>query len=735
MNKFRNIFLILTGLAFIVASCTKDLDTVPLDKDELTSAQVYEKPEAYKQILAKLYAGLAVSGQQGPAGMADISGIDEGFGQYLRGYWYHQELTTDEAVIGWNDQTIKDFHWQTWGPGDVFISAFYYRIFYQVALCNEFIRETTPEKLDSRNVEGQLRTDIETYRAEARFLRALSYYHALDLFGNVPFVTEEDEVGSFFPPQMNRADLFSYIEGELMAIEPLLVAARQNEYGRADKAAAWTLLAKLYLNAKVYTGVEKLNECVTYCQNIINAGYSLETNYEHLFLADNHLATNEVIFSVNFDGRRTQTYGGTTFLVHAPIGEKMVPLDYGVDDGWGGLRTTKAFVYKFYPDATSSLRITPIPPKKLKSTYPVIYVPGSHQGWDPANTATVLASVLSDGNYEGYLWFPANTEFKFTTGPNWDENYGDTGADGILDPGGDNIIAAEEGYYKINVNLNDLTFTFAKTHWGIIGSATAGGWDSDQDMTYDAATGMWTASLELSAGEMKFRANDGWDINLGDTGFDGILEYNGDNIAIAQAGTYSISMKLGVPDYTYVIERGSYDHRAMFFTDGQQLEIVEIGDFTNGWAITKWKNITRTGQNGSDLTHVDTDFPMFRLADVYLMYAEAVLRGATNGSTGDALTYVNLIRTRAFAGESNGNITGGQLTLDFILDERARELYWEGHRRTDLIRFGQFSNGTYVWPWKGKVPDGTQTSSHLDLFPLPSSDVGANPNLQQNSGY
>lgn len=79
----------------------------------------------------------------------------------------------------------------------------------------------------------------------------------------------------------------------------------------------------------------------------------------------------------------------------------------------------------------------------------------------------------------------------------------------------------------------------------------------------------------------------------------------------------------------------------------------------------------------------DTDFPMFRLADVYLMYAEAVLRGGQGGSVTQATDYINILRSRAY-GNSNGNISTAQLTLDFILDERARELYWEGHRRTDL---------------------------------------------------
>jgi len=122
---------------------------------------------------------------------------------------------SDEAVISWNDQTIKDYHYQTWGATDVFIAAFYYRIFFQISACNNYIRETTDEKLDERGVSGSLRTGIAKYRAEARFLRALSYWHALDLFGNVPFVTEEDEVAFFFPKQINQSDLFSYIESEL----------------------------------------------------------------------------------------------------------------------------------------------------------------------------------------------------------------------------------------------------------------------------------------------------------------------------------------------------------------------------------------------------------------------------------------------------------------------------------------------------------------------------------------
>jgi len=523
---FKITFMVLATTLFL-SSCVKDLDTLPIDPRDMTPNNVYTSAAGYKQVLAKVYAGLSVSGQQGPAGNPDISGIDEGFGEYLRGYWYHQELTTDEAVVSWNDQTIKNFHAQVWGSGDVFIAAMYYRIFFQIAQCNEFIRESTESKLDERGISDADRAEILRFGAEARFLRALSYYHALDLFGNVPFVTENDPVGKFFPTQIHRDALYSYVESELLAIEPAMAAAKQNEYGRADQAAVWSLLAKLYLNAPVYIGQDKNTECIAYCNKITGAGYALAGTYANLFLADNNLNNPEVIFPVNFDGLKTKTYGGTTFLVHAGIGGSMVPADYGVADGWGGTRTTSAFVAKF--------------------------------------------NLLND-------------------------------------------------------------------------------------------------------------------------------------------------------------------KRAMFWTDGQSLEINDIGTFTDGYAITKFKNLTSDGVVGQDLTFPDTDFPLFRLADIYLMYAEAVKRGGAGGDEGTALNYVNAIRERAY-GNTSGNITAAQLTTDFILDERARELFWEGYRRTDLIRYGRFSQSTYLWPWKGGVPGGASTAITYNLFPIPSADVSANSNLTQNPGY
>jgi len=712
-----------------MTSCFKDLDTIPLDPDEVTSATVYDSPDAYRQVLAKLYAGLAVSGQQGPAGQPDISGIDEGFSTYLRQYWKAQELTTDEAVIAWNDGNIHDYHQQDWDANNEFITAMYNRIFYQISLCNEFIRETTTEKLDERGESDATRTEVSAYRAEARFLRALSYWHALDMFRNVPFVTETDAVGSFFPTQTNAADLFSYIESELKAIESALPGPRQSEYGRADQAAAWMVLAKLYLNAEVYIGSNRYSDCITYCDKVIGGGYTLTDTYEELFLADNN-GSSSMIFPVTFDGDRTRTWGGMTFVVHAAVGGSMNPADFGIDGGWGGTRTTKALVEKFPSVGGGGLLVEPN--EGNSASYDRIYVPGGHQGWDPA-TAPVLTSVNGDGMYEGYKWFAAGNEFKFTEGPNWDVNWGDDGADGTLDVDGANLTVANDGLYKINVDVNAMTYTVEAVTWGLIGSSTPDEWNSDQDMTYDPTIDAMTISLNLVAGEVKFRANDDWALNLGDNAGDAILTPDGSNIVIGSDGYYTINLYLDNPDYTYSVEKPSFDRRATFYTDGQTLEIADISQFTEGYAITKFKNITQSGMQGSHPTFPDTDFPMFRLADAYLMYAEAHLRGG-GGDAGTALNYVNALRNRAYQGTS-GDVSASDLTLDFILDERARELFWECHRRTDLIRFGRFSDTDYLWPWKGGVETGTSTSSIYDIFPIPSSDIGANPNLNQNTGY
>ncbi|MCJ8153903.1 RagB/SusD family nutrient uptake outer membrane protein [Chryseobacterium sp. SSA4.19] len=343
-------------------SCLNDLDVKVNDDELYTLEQFYANPESYKQFLAKIYAGLAVTGQTSPNGNSDLGleadgGPNEGFSQYIRGYWQLQELTTDEAIIAWGESEnpgIRDLNFNTWNADNKFNEAFFARIFFQIGLVNEFLRETTDDKLASRGVAENLKAQIKTFRAEARFLRALSYYHAIDIYGKVPFATETEVIGSGIkPPMQSREYVFNYLIGELNDIDADLAAPKTNEYGRADKAAAWMLKAKLYQNAKVYTGIDKSTEALTEITKVIGSAYKIATiPYANLFKADNNIngAQDEAIFPINFDGIKTKTYGGTTFLILASC-TKPVGATLGVNDGWAGFRTRQEFIQSTGTDA------------------------------------------------------------------------------------------------------------------------------------------------------------------------------------------------------------------------------------------------------------------------------------------------------------------------------------------------------------------------------------------------
>jgi len=515
-------------MVVLMPSCTKKLDLTPTN--DVTSETVYATAEGYKQVLAKVYGAFALTGNQGPAGNGDVQGIDEGFSDFYRLFWKAQELSTDEAVIAWGDVGIQDFHNMNWTSNNSFLTGLYYRCLYQITLCNEFIRQSDDGKLSERGISGTDADNIRQYAREARFLRAFQYWVLMDLYGNPPFATEATTIGGAPPPRAARSEVFTYIESELKEIEASMPAPRTNEYGRADQGAAWALLARLYLNAEVYTGTAKWAEAITYSKKVIDAGYTLISDYSWLMRADNHQNTSEFIFTINYDGLRTQGYGGTTFLTHASVGGSMPPVSFGVGGGWSGLRATK--------------------------------------------------------------------------------------------------------------NLPNL-----------------------------------------------------------------------------------------FPDVT-----GSADKRSQFYTSGQNLEINNLTAFTDGLGVTKYRNVTRGGVIGSSQDFSDVDMPLFRLAEMYLIYAEATLHNGSGGDLNTAVNYINTLRTRAYAGPS-GNIASNQLNLDFILDERARELYWEGHRRTDLIRVNKFTEATYLWPWKGGVSSGTGVSAIRKIYPIPSRDINANINLVQNPGY
>lgn len=193
----------------------------------------------------------------------------------------------------------------------------------------------------------------------------------------------------------------------------------------------------------------------------------------------------------------------------------------------------------------------------------------------------------------------------------------------------------------------------------------------------------------------------------------------------------------------------SFDNRAIFYSEGRSLDITTsaIGTFTEeGWAVYKYSNLNSDGTPGKNTTFPDTDFPLFRLGEVYLMYAEAVARGGEGGSTSKAIEYIQNLRKRANTTYSevtenwlteNTSVSGSTASVAYgnILNERCRELYWEATRRTDLIRFGLFTSNSYTWTEKGGVISGVGVDDKYNLFPIPVSDISVNSNLHQNEGY
>lgn len=523
ISKRYYIYILSLVFGLGLTSCVNDLNIQPIDPSVV---QTFNQDEVF----AKVYASWAVTGQQGAAGNNDIDIDDEGRFSLTRSLWNCSELPTDEAICAWGDIEVPALNKDNFTSTNPSFKALYARLYFVITISNHFLTET------------QALTDDKTVkqRAEVRFIRALSYYYLLDFFGNVPFVTE---IKTEAPQQIKSADLFTWIETELKSVEPDMYDVKAAPYYRLDKAADWMLLARLYLNAKVYTGTAKWNEAATYAKKVIDSNYKLASKYKYLFMADNagaidgstvNDASKEIIFPIAADGEKTKSWGSSIFLINSTRTSGM--LNWGTSGGWGGNRARVALVKKFFP---------------------------------------TTAAPASD----------------------------------------------------------DLTVA-------------------------------------------------------------------------------------------------AKDDRAMLFSTDRTLEISDPGIFKEGYSVQKYSNVRADGAAAKSADFPDTDIPFMRSAEAYLTYAEAVLRGAPeSGMT--AVAAVNVLRTRANAKA----FLASELTLNSLLDEWAREFFFEGRRRTDLIRFGVFTGSDYLWDWKGGASTGASIPSYLNLMPIPADDLNANPNLVQNPGY
>ncbi len=329
---------ILYGILFSVlmfVSCTDDLDVTPIDPSSILAGNLGDDPAYMDEALGKLYASFIVSGQSDDG--ADISSSDDGFFTLMRALWNLQTISTDEGMCAWGDVGISALNTQAWTPSNPFLTAVYQRLSLSVTYCNDFLNNTA----------GTTNEDYIRYRAEARFLRALAYYWLMDLFGNPPFTTEEDGVGKYYPEQIQRAQLFRYVVDELKAIEDDLGEPGYS-YPQADKGSCWMLLAKTYLNAEVYAGVDKYDSCQVYCNKVIgSSAYELASDYRKNFCADNdrYHGNNEMIFAFAEDGTHTQGNGGTTFIINSSSDATYIDAEeyHGLTSNinWNGNRARK----------------------------------------------------------------------------------------------------------------------------------------------------------------------------------------------------------------------------------------------------------------------------------------------------------------------------------------------------------------------------------------------------------
>ena len=359
LRYFKNILPVAaTTLVVAMSSCTKDLDVTPIDPNltlETTEAQAF----------TKCYANLGMESYNGANGDCDISGYDGGTTGFIRQIFNANTLTTDEAICGLGDEGISDYVFNTYTSAHPMLEGLYYRLFYGVTMCNDYLYKFSG-------------TDA-TRTAEIRFLRALYYYELMDLYANVPLVTKSPQEDAT-SEQKSRAEIFKFIEDELLAVagesgnntavlsEPKVKTADKatgfntnDSYGRADKAAAWMLLMRLYLNAEVYTGTAQWDKAATYAKKVIDSPYHLwkgntasASSYQMLFMGDNGSsgASCEAILPILQDGAMTSGWAGALFLIASTTKSDMG--SFGTTEYWGGNRARPQLIAKFFPKAANT---------------------------------------------------------------------------------------------------------------------------------------------------------------------------------------------------------------------------------------------------------------------------------------------------------------------------------------------------------------------------------------------
>lgn len=562
-----------------LVSCVGDLDQLPDDPNSTTANNFKDNPKEYLAgVMAKCYSGIAVSGQGGPDGSSDISGLDGGTSQWSRAIFMLNEFTTDECNWIWADVGVFDLCTGTWGSSNANIFGTYSRLYTHIAICNDFIRLTRDLGTYDISLDAETQKEVDQFVLEARALRDLSYYYVIDFFGNAAIAWDDMAYGEV-PAQTTRTELFNKVTTDLedvLASWPDNLNKNSVVYGRIGKDAVEALLCRYYLNSEVFTGTPQWNKVTEHAEKIIarhqGGGYQnsgLANDYLAVFCGNNDMfmpggslsaSQNEILWGIPYNSEYTQPYGGTEFLLAAPVknmGDPSNPSEgfmecsyYGTNQNWACMHARQQFSDKF----------------------------------------SFVNGVSSDGRT--YLWATEPMGFR----------------------------AVNEAFSEFTDGYPAIKFTNCMAE----SDGTLPRW-------IDPVSGLNRVGVQPVASTSKFP---------------------------------------------------------------------------------------------------DTDLPIIRLADVYLMYAEAALRGG--GDTSKALTYVNYIRGRAGVAPWNAV----ELTLNNLLDERARELYWENVRRTDLVRFDKFTGSSYLWSWKNNMANGGAIPDYMKIFPIPSDVIATYGSAyKQNPGY
>jgi hypothetical protein len=346
--SLKNIALIAASalvLGVAATSCVRDLDVTPIDPN----LALLDDPD---YLFNKCYATLAMAGNSDVDGDCDVDGIDGGTSGFIRQMWNANELTTDEAYCVWGDPGIDGFDFNTYDAAHPMLRGYYYRLYTAITFCNHYLEvasEADPVKT-----------------AEIRFLRAFEYFLALSGYGpNIPFVTA---VSSDKPVPGKDHEIYDFIESELLDIEsklsaPKVVKEGEAGYGRVSQAAAWLLLARLYLNAEVFTGTPQWVKAAEYAQKVIASPFKLNTTgtpnataYEMLFMGDNgsSSAAQEAVFAIMGNSLKTASWGMTLFLIASTYnGDMLAQYPIGTSEAWGGNVARPDLVQKFFPNLSS----------------------------------------------------------------------------------------------------------------------------------------------------------------------------------------------------------------------------------------------------------------------------------------------------------------------------------------------------------------------------------------------